>query len=298
MTTEAGQGGTAPGAGEGANPTPWHAQDHSALVTGKGWKTPDDALKSYSELEKHIGLPPDRLIRLPEPGKLDDAGRSDIFKRIGYEPPSMPKAPEKWEDYGVAPREGTPPEYTSSILQAAHKAGVTKEQLASIVEANDSFLSAHQKSAKDAEDALVNDRLKAADAAIDERYKDKAGEMRELMTREAARLGYDPDGLKATEEALALAGDKSLVSFRNLLADVAEARRESPLHRGATQLSLDSSGAKARLAELSKNPDWVAKATERGTPEAVERLMLNAKAEGSTLDEATAKRLASGTLGQ
>lgn len=55
--------------------------------------------------------------------------------------------------------------------------------------------------------------------------------------------------------------------------------------------------ASARLADLGKNPDWASKALERGTPEAVERLMLNAQAAGQQMSSEDATRLAAGALG-
>ncbi len=35
----------------------WHGADHATLVQTKGWKTADDALKSYAELETFNGAP-------------------------------------------------------------------------------------------------------------------------------------------------------------------------------------------------------------------------------------------------
>jgi hypothetical protein len=292
MDPNNGQGGNpAPGAG-GANLTPWHGNDFAQLVTAKGWKGPDDALKSYSELETFVGAPADRVLKLPEANKIDDAFRQDVFKRIGYTPPTIPGAPEKAEDYGLQVRAGVPPEYGSAITQAAHKLGITKEQLAGLVQANDAFIDQHSKAAKDAEDKLVGDRITAADSGL-------KPEERELLTRAAADAGYDADSLKVTEEQLALVDDKALGLFRKTLLDNARLRIEAPLHRGSTERMgiLTPEQAKGKLAELSKNPDWAAKALQRGTAEAEENLRLNRMIAGSKVDENEIQREAKGNRG-
>src|SRR3990172_7528620 len=35
------------------------------MVQNKGWKTPNDMLTSYSALEKFVGVPADKMLRLP-----------------------------------------------------------------------------------------------------------------------------------------------------------------------------------------------------------------------------------------
>lgn len=279
MTTESGQGNTAPGA--------WHGADHAALVTAKGWKGADDALRSYSELEKFTGAPADRLIKLPEADKIDDAFRTDVFKRIGYTPPTIPGAPEKWEDYGVKTREGVPAEYGTAMMQAAHKAGVTKEQLAALVAANDVYADNHSKTARDAEDKLVNDRIAAADKALSK-------EDIELMQRAATKAGYDEKTLRAVEETLALIDDKAVSLFRNVLLANGKLGVESPLHRGSTErgMLMTAEQAQTRLTELSRNAEWAAKAMTRGTPEAEENLRLNRIIAGAPVNDEEIRRQA------
>lgn len=52
--------------------------------------------------------------------------------------------------------------------------------------------------------------------------------------------------------------------------------------------------ARLRLAELSANPEWAAKAVIRGTAEARENIALNATASGSLLNDTQIGRLAAG----
>src|SRR5688572_5710707 len=98
-------------AAPGASVQGWHSADHAQLVQGKGWKTADDVIKSYSELETFRGAPAERLWKIPEkPEQFDDAMRADLYKRAPYLNPN--RAPAKPEEYGVK-FEGAPDEFNA-----------------------------------------------------------------------------------------------------------------------------------------------------------------------------------------
>src|SRR4051812_22872278 len=65
---------------------PWYGGVADAELRGfaelKGWKSPDDALVSYRNLEKLQGVPPERLLKLPE--KADDPAWSEIHGKLGF----------------------------------------------------------------------------------------------------------------------------------------------------------------------------------------------------------------------
>jgi hypothetical protein len=120
----------------------------------------------------------------------------------------------------------------------------------------------------------------------------------ELVQREMSRLGLAPEMVEAVESTLASQDEKGVGAFRQLLVDLAIARREAPLHNGATQMAQTSAAeAQNKLAELATNADWVTKATQRGTPEAKERLRLNMLAAGVKPNEDEINRLASAVYG-
>ena len=89
MTEDEPQGGTTllgteePAAGT----TQWHSQENSEMVTQKGWKTADDALKSYSELEKSFS----GRVKLPTEQSTAEE-KSSFYKSIG-----VPEGPEGYE---------------------------------------------------------------------------------------------------------------------------------------------------------------------------------------------------------
>jgi hypothetical protein len=284
--------GTPGGAPNGGTPpaTPWfQSDDFKALPpeahewAGK-YKTPTEAVVGGYHAARFVGVPADRVLKLPE--KPDDPAWGDIRARVGW------KAPEKPEDYGIAVPEGFPPEYAQTIAATAHKLGVPKDTLLALAAENDKYVQAAMK----AQDEQLRTRLGAADEAMKQALGAKYGEVTELTARALANAGLTPEAVNAAEQALALEGDGSaLVAFRKLVTAYAEKTREAPFHDGgAPARAMTPEQAVATKQQKMADPDWRAKAIQRGTPEAVELMRLNAIITGETFDEERAKQLTGG----
>lgn len=281
--TPAGEGG------QGGTPPSWYQGDAFKALPpdSHGWlqrfKAPEEAIVAGWNAVKHVGVPPDRLLKLPE--KPDDPAWGEIRARVGW------KAPEKPEDYGIAVPDGYPTEYATAIASEAHKLGIPKDAMAGLVAANQRFVEAAQQ----AHDAKVRAAIDQADSVLKANLGPRYAETNELVQRELQRVGFKPEQIEALETAAALNGPEAVVAFRQMAIDLATARREAPNHDGgATGGDLDAAGAQSKLEELARNSDWATKALQRGTPEAIERQMLIAAANGVKLSPEEAKRLASG----
>lgn len=85
----------APAAPAASEPASWLAgapEDITAFVQNKGWKDPATAIESYRQLEKHMGTPADKLLRLPDFDKAEKADLDGFYNRLG-----RPAAPDKYE---------------------------------------------------------------------------------------------------------------------------------------------------------------------------------------------------------
>lgn len=127
---EGGSGGTGGGAAGGtggagagsAGGTPWFAslpEDVRGFAEAKGWKGPEDAVKSYQNAEKLLGVPREKLIRLPD---KDDAPEwSDVFSKLGR--------PENADGYQVEiPKEIGDEKFAAWAKGLFHEAGLSKKQ--------------------------------------------------------------------------------------------------------------------------------------------------------------------------
>ena len=71
--------------------TQWYADNYKEVVAQKGWKEPNDALKSYTELEKSMGS----KVKIPTPESSAEEV-SNFYAKIG-----RPENPDGYEVTGV-----------------------------------------------------------------------------------------------------------------------------------------------------------------------------------------------------
>ncbi len=95
-------------------------EDLRGFVQNKGFKDPSMVLDSYRNLEKLMGAPKDRLLKLPE--KMDDAAAmNEIFTKLG-----KPATPGEYQL--EVPKENGNPEFTKWAQGTFHELGLTKAQ--------------------------------------------------------------------------------------------------------------------------------------------------------------------------
>ncbi len=106
--------------------TQWYGESSKALVESKGWKTADDALKSYTELEKTFS----GRTKMPTPESSAEEIRAFYQKTgcpenpEGYEVGGLPEdMPEFLRDEGVE----------KAMAKIAYDQGVSKQAFESIV---------------------------------------------------------------------------------------------------------------------------------------------------------------------
>lgn len=107
--------------------------DISGYVQNKGWKTPIDAVDGYRNLEKHMGVPADKLLRLPDWDKADKVELDQFFGKLGR--PSDPNG------YSIKPPEGQSGELSDWAKPVFHEAGLTDRQAKVITDKWNEYIS-------------------------------------------------------------------------------------------------------------------------------------------------------------
>jgi len=192
-------GETPPPAG---NDAPWYAGFEDPIMRGKaeanGWKTPEDAVKNFANLEKHLGVPAERLLKLPE--AADAPEWKEIRERLNF-----PKAPEKPEDYGITAPDGMDPTFAGEVSKVMHKLGLTKEQAAGLVEWNSKFgaeIGAAETARLAAEDQLGLAELRTK---WGQQYDGSVALARRAGQELSTVAGITPEQLSAMEAAVGTA---------------------------------------------------------------------------------------------
>jgi len=104
--------------------TPWGelSEEQTGYVQNKGWENPAGMLTSYQQLEAHVGVPADQLLKLPSQD-ADPKEWDRVWARLGR--------PENADGYGdFTLPEGVPADdgRTKAFKEFAHSIGLNTKQ--------------------------------------------------------------------------------------------------------------------------------------------------------------------------
>lgn len=237
-----------------APPVVWHAgveADTIGFWQNKGIALDDPKVvfgelsKQYRALEKHVGAPPDRLIRLPE--KPDDAaGWNGVYQRLG-----VPAEAKDYDFAGVKRADGkdVDPALSDMLRTALLAARVPKDRGADVLKAVVKSLD----DAKTQETAVLAGKIAEEKATLAKNWGPNF-DFNHLKAMEGVRRsGMTREGVQAMENAVGYAA--VMEHFRRIGASTSEdVWREGDGPSGGTPTTLE--GAQARLDELTANKDW------------------------------------------
>lgn len=269
---QGGQGGAAPAAG---GDKPWYEQagidpKYNAAIQAKGWNGINDALESYTNVEKLVSLERggdvDRILVKPKEGATPEEIAAFTAK-AGF------GAPEKAEDYGFTAEfvGGKATELFTANGLPAELAGQFATEMAPVVEQASRWMQEAGVPPQIAK-GLVNNvlasevaGLKAFHAKSDEDYTKLGQEMGDKFGdfEEAGRRAFRQSGLeKGTLDKIEMAiGTKAMMEmFAKFGGAMSEAAAPSGNRDGgAGQFTQTSQGAQARIQTLQRDSDFQAK---------------------------------------
>lgn len=241
-----GQGAAAPAAPVTAPTTDWlsgASEDVTNYVQNKGWKAPTDLLTSYQQLEKHMGTPAEKLLRLPDFDKAEKTEMDQFYTKLGR--PVDPKG------YEIPVPEGMSPEFADAARVKMHELGLTAKQAKALAEWNNEMganASNQQKIMNDATIAQENASLKAEWGAA---YEQELGAAKNA----AKALGINPEQINALEGSLGFS------NLMKMMANIGKRIGEDKYVDGGSSGNgvLTPGGAQARITQLQGDKEWTAK---------------------------------------
>lgn len=112
-----------------------------AIVNERGWKGPGDMLTSYRNLETAVGVPPERLIKLPAERDAGDPKVWDaIFQKMGK--------PASADKYAIPLPEGDKGEFAKVAAPWFHEANLTQSQVSTLATKWNTHVKAQQEAAR------------------------------------------------------------------------------------------------------------------------------------------------------
>jgi len=232
-----------------ADPNAWMSSlndEQKGFITNKGFKGPNDILDSYRNLEKAMGVPQERLVKLPE-RMYDDKGVLTAEGRAIQERFGAPKEAKGYELDKLMPKEGGDPKLAEAAASWFHEAGITKSQAEKFVQK----WNEHQSGTSEAMKA----QNQAAFTQQENLLKTEWGaafEQNNNIAKEAVRTL----GLKA-EQIDAIAQQLGHSETMKLFHKLGKSVGEMPFVNGKGTSSIMEPGtAKARIAELRTDPSF------------------------------------------
>lgn len=249
--------------------TAWYAEitdpELRGYVENRGLatKTPLEAFletaKAHRAAEAHLGVPADRLLRLPA-DQNPDAWR-EVWGRLG-----APDKPEGYDLSGVKRADGTDldPEFAAALRNTAAANHVTKEAAAKIA----ADLTKYQE-AQAAEQAAASARAEeAARAALKTSWGANYDANLDIARRAARSLGATQEQVDALEKAVGF--DKVMGFLLNAGEKMGEATYIEGGPPGGPNLPRTKEGALERINALKNDTDWLARWNNGGSAEAAE----------------------------
>lgn len=251
-------GGTPPAGGAGAAPPAGFdfttaigtlTPEHQSLVNDRKWDGLDKVLDSYRNLEKLTGVPPDKIMRVPEKPEDYEA----IYNKLGR--------PEKPDLYGLdKPPEGFDPakydvEGAKAIAEVFHKVGLNPQQARALQEAGIARAAEAEKAAAVARQNAIADATKTLKSEWGDKFEAN------LDASEAALdwLGASPE-LRGKLKATGLNADVEMVK---LLAKIGHAVADDKLEGSGEKSfgAMTPALAKAKINSLKNDAAWRARFT-------------------------------------
>lgn len=251
MSNEPNGGGGEPANQPNDNSAPFYAGFQDAELRGfvetKGFKTPEDVVKSYRNLESHLGVPPERLLKLP--AEQDSPEWSAIKARLGFEVPESP------ENYELPVTEGLDTDYSKEVAKWLHEAGVPKSMALKLAEKQNAYIESRMKMSVEEANRRAETEISDLKSQWGNKY-DASVEIARRASRELMPIsGLTQDDLQEMENAIGTA------KFLRLWANIgSKTQGEAPAHGnsgdGNQGFGITPDVAKHRIEQLKGDKDW------------------------------------------
>lgn len=244
--------------------TPQPASDWTAglndemkgYVQNKGFKDPASVLDSYRNYEKLMGVPKERIAKIPE--KDDDAaGWDEVYNKLG-----RPLKPEEYkiESFGGEKND----EVTGWAKKTFHELGLTRKQAEAFAAKLDGYTSETMKSQTLQEQAAVE----KAQSDLKREWGSNYDQNLKVAKFAATKFGLKPEVVEAIEKVAGF--PETMKFFQSLGATVGEHSFVGGDSAGAPG-RMTPEGARSRIQELIQDSDFARRYTS-GDSKAVEEM--------------------------
>lgn len=238
---------------------PWYGADADVkgYLENRGWsqKTVNEvaleAIKAHRNAEQHLGVPADRLVRLPADA-TDEAGWKGVWQRLG-----APDDPAKYDFTGIKPASGDLEQsFVDTIRSAAAANHLPAAAAIGVAQALVKYMDGAEASDAAETQAKFTEQQTALKANWGPNYEANLFVAKQTAASMLGKLGMKPEDVVLATNALdqTIGYDKTMEFFRQLGARLGEDRFVQGGGEPPETLTVD--GAKSKLKELQADKEW------------------------------------------
>jgi hypothetical protein len=231
--------GTAP-ASTSSDWTTGFNDELKGYVQNKGFKDPSSVLDSYRNLEKAIGVPSERLIKLPA-DQNDPAAMAEVYAKLGR--------PGKPDDYKIDVPQGQGDDFAKWARGTFHELGLTAPQ-AEVLSKKWNELQAQMGQAQSqSQEATFTQQRESLKREWGAAYEQNA----KVVDKAAQALGIDAQTLDALKSSMGV--DKAMKFLHSIGSKTLEDSFVSG--KDGSQFGvMTPEAAKSRISQLRNDPDF------------------------------------------
>lgn len=228
---------------------PWYtglSDDLRGYVETKGWQDQAAVVESYRNAEKLLGLPADRVVKLPKHDAPAEEWMDAVWSKLGR--------PEQPDGYGFQAPEGGDTSFADWAGKTFHELGVPREMGAKIAEKYEEFIQSMDSQYKEQFETQIGqeqETLKKDWGAAYEQNKN-------IAAQAAQKLGVDAEALDALESQIGFA--KVMEMFHSIGTKMGEADfvgGDAPAGFGI----MSPQQAQSRIQALRSDSDFIKRYT-------------------------------------
>ena len=227
--------GTPPATPPAADWTTGMNELHKGVVTAKGWNDINAVMDSYTGLEKLMGAPKDKLLRIPDDFG-DEKAMGEVYDRFGR--------PKEAKEYGFKAADEKMDKWARETF---HKLGLSANQGKALMESYDALAKAENEAADGTFKAQNEQKINALKTEWSNAYEQNVNTAKAA----AAQFGITAENLTKIESVMGFA------ETMKLMHSIGSKIGEAPfLNGGGTppaNFVLTPAQATAKIAELSKD---------------------------------------------
>lgn len=239
---------TTPAATTTPAPSEWYSSfpdDLKSKVQQKNFKDPAAMAESYFNVEKLIGHPAERLLKLPE-NMSDKEAMKAIFGKLGR--------PEKSDDYKVPmPEKGGDENFAKAAKSMFHEAGLTVSQGEELTNRWNGWINETQK----ANEAAKVAKVEADDKALRKEWGAAFEQNIKTGAQAAKTFGLTEEQINSLQEHLGL--PSTMKFFYHIGSKLGEADFVTASSTGSGKGILSPGAANARIQQLGKDKEFMNK---------------------------------------